>query len=374
MSQLKRKLKHLASTLVYRLMMTGLPSSRANGKMTDIAAVCLAALGDFIVFCSVARELHERGKRLVLICRKDTGIEEFAAMTGFFEAVIPLSHQFCKRPANIRRLKRVRVHTVLVAPVERHILSDLYALAITADCRILPDTMQGCSLPVLKRAVDRRADLLVPVTERNEQRRYEQYLRGSGLCNSTIVPFVLQQNISEKGPGKRCIAVFPGAGGGRAKQWPVERFAYVASVLRREYGCEVLACGAKEERALGDRLCGLLGEGAENLCGRTDIATLAHWLQKCALVLANDSGSAHLAIAFDVPTVIVGGGWEYGRFYPNPRLPANCRAVVPQVDTLRCAPCGKSQPDCVERKAAPCLLTVEQKAVLEAARCCIALR
>ena len=116
------------------------------------------------------------------------------------------------------------------------------------------------------------------------------------------------------------------------------------------------------------RLCAMLPGYAKNLCGETSVSELVEYLQGCALVLANDSGSAHLSIACGRPTVIICGGWEYGRFYPNPRLPPNCRAVVAELGLLKCIPCNESCPVCTDRNAAACILLVEQERVLKTAK------
>lgn len=363
-------MKNWAGGAVYGLLMRGLPAGRAAGEQGTVAIVCLASLGDLVEACSAVRALVRRGLRVKLVCRQGAGMEQFAALTGLFEEVIALPHGFLARPGNIRRLKSVHAGTVLVMPAERHILSDLYALAITANRRILPDTMQGCSLPKLKRRTDALADELVPVDARRERERNAQYLRGAGLYDGPLAPFSLDRAEREdrhSGP----IMVFPGAGGGPAKQWPVERFAAVAGALSRETGREVLVCGTEGERALGEVLCAKLSVPADDLCGRTDLRRLAELLFGCGLVLANDSGSAHMAMACGAPTVIVCGCWEYGRFFPDPDLPENCRAVTAQKDALACIPCGVSRPDCVKQGAAPCVLAVGEDEVLRAARTCI---
>lgn len=366
--RLKKKLKNFFSWIAYGLLLAVLPPRRPTEATKDIAVVCLAALGDFITFCDVARTLHQQGYPLILICRQDVGIDEFAALTGCFKKIEALPHQLIKRVENIRRLKRVQAHTVLIAPVERHILSDLYVLSVSAEQRIFPDTIQGCSLPTLRHLVDCRADKLVTVTERNEQGRYEQYLREFNINNGEIRPYVLEGLKEKPRVGCRDIAIFPGAGGGAAKRWPVERFAYVAAELHQEYGGKVMIFGTAEERALGQGLCAMLPGYAKNLCGETSVSELVEYLQGCALVLANDSGSAHLSIACGRPTVIICGGWEYGRFYPNPRLPPNCRAVVAELGLLKCIPCNESCPVCTDRNAAACILLVEQERVLKTAK------
>lgn len=367
MNSVLAKLKNVASAVAYRGLLTRLPAPRPQTCEFDVAVVCLAALGDFITFCPVAERLCAQGKSLALICRNGGGVGEFAEQTGFFNTILTLPHQYGERGKNLKRLGRISARTVLVAPAERHILSDLYALAIPAAERLLPDTMQGCSLPELKEKTDYLADKLISVTAVGELERYEQYLSGMGICKNSLLPFVLPWARERRSPEKVCLAVFPGAGGGAAKQWPVQRFAQVSKKLLDEIDCEFIACGTAQERQLGELLCDGLN-GAENLCGKTALPELLERLKTVSLALTNDSGSAHLAIACGVPTVVVCGGWEYGRFYPNSRAPKTVTALAVPPEQLCCIPCGSSHPDCVGGEAAPCVLAVEIEQVLLAAR------
>ena len=371
MKRLKHILKQLLSRFVYRCLMFGLPTNPSLEKKnaeSSIAVVCLGALGDFILFCSIARELYHAGSRLILICRKELGIEEFAALTGYFDRVIALPHQLSRRPGNLRLLKKVKVGSVIVAPAERHIYSDLCVLALQGSRRILPDTLQGCSLPSLKRIVDQHVDVLVPVEERYELERYERYLHGAEFYSGQMEYYTfewVEANLSER---KRQIAIFPGAGGGGIKQWPVERFAYVAQNLCDETKSEVLICGTKGEESLIQTFCRLM---PDNICcvrGSTELFELLQQLRECSLAIVNDSGSAYLAISCGVPTIVICGCWEYGRFYPGARLPINCSALIASLDNIKCAPCWKSKPDCIKNGAAPCVLAVEQEAVLSIAQ------
>lgn len=371
MDQFYKHIKHIFSFLIYRVLLIGRPHGKANCSDEKTAIVALGALGDFIVSCSAIQVLFLQGKRLTLVCRENLGIEEFAQLTGYFEAVLTLPHSFSSRLSNLRRLRKICVHTVLILPPERHILSDLYALSICANERIFPDTTQGCSLPSLKRLVDRRIDELIPVNARNELRRQEQLLSGCGLCHRTLSPFIFPTNPQEKRRRERIILVFPGTGVGCAKQWPLDRFVAVVDTLCREESCRAVICGTEKDQAACGELFDQLSIPVENLSGQTSLPVLGDWLKRCALVLANDSGSAHLAVAYGAPAVIIGGGWEYGRFYPTAYLPGNCRAVLALPESLPCIPCGKSQPECTKGVTAPCLMAVETKAVLEAARCCI---
>lgn len=367
----RKAIKCMASLLFYRILLLGCPTERAGCDEKEIAIVCIGALGDFIVSCSATRELFRQGKQLTLICREGTGIKEFAELTGYFTEVRTLRHSLLARAKNQKELQEVRAHTVLIMPPGRHILSDLYALSVRADKRIFPDTLQGCSLPKLKRITDQCADRLIPVNAVCEQERYEEYLKGAGLYNGAIRPFVFDDiRSTRKKPPEPYMMVFPGARGGKFKQWPVERFAYVANHLQKEYGYKILVCGTGKEQVLGEKLCGLLAGRKENLCGRTTLPTLGTLFRKASFVLANDTGSAHLSIAFGAPTVIICGGWEYGRFYPNPYLPENCRAICGLQKSTQCSAYEGKQIGCGGKSVVPCLLNVNEKDVLTIVKRC----
>lgn len=370
----KQRVKQSIGTLLYGSLLTvfRFPQTTPGEKPPPhrAAVVCLAALGDFITFCSAAQQLYAAGLRLTLICREGTGIAEFAAETGLFDAVIALPHTFQSRISNLRRLGSLSVDLVVVAPVQRHILSDLYALAIPAQRWVLPDTMSGCAHPRLKKRVDRQVEL-VAVTAQQELARYAQYWEPLGLVKEPLAPFVFSKKARVRQRNSvPNVAIFPGAGGGMSKCWPVERFAWVAQQLARKTGCRILIFGTAGERSLCAELAALLPEIAQDLSGQTTLAELAQRLNGCCLSLTNDSGSAHLSIAHGVPTVIACGGWEYGRFYPNPALPPDCRSVLAEA-LPPCVPCGQSKPPCSGGACAPCVAAVRQEAVLEAALACM---
>ena len=318
----------------------------------DIAVVFMASLGDFICFCSVARLLRKQDKQLLLICRNGAGIEEFAEITGYYQKIVPLPHGYLKRLGNLRILRAITVDTVIIAPVERHALLDLYALAVNSRLCILPDTMQACSLPGFKRKTDALADRLVPVSAVNEQERYEEYLAELGIPQGTVMPFVFDKLSPSK--DRENIVVFPGAGGGSFKQWPLERFAEVLKALQQDHPYGVSICGTVKEKDLGERLCRCI-KNAENLCGETNLEKLISILERAALVICNDTGAAHLSVACGTPTVVICGGWEYGRFYPNNRMPISCLEVLPNRNTMTCIPCKMIQINNRNHRIARCV-------------------
>ena len=111
------------------------------------------------------------------------------------------------------------------------------------------------------------------------------------------------------------LAVFaPGAAYGHAKRWIPEYAADVAARLVRERGMQVALVGAAGDRDTGRAIESWLRAHAPadaarvvSLIGGTDVRALIGILGHASLVVANDSGAAHLSAAMQVPTLTIFG-------------------------------------------------------------------
>jgi len=96
------------------------------------------------------------------------------------------------------------------------------------------------------------------------------------------------------------VAIHPGSGG-RAKRWPVERFAELARALP----CPtVWLLGPAEDDDMEARR---LGQGVGVVAHELPLPTLAGLLATCRAYVGNDSGVSHLAAAVGAPTVALFG-------------------------------------------------------------------
>ncbi|HEX6507501.1 MAG TPA: glycosyltransferase family 9 protein, partial [Chloroflexota bacterium] len=111
------------------------------------------------------------------------------------------------------------------------------------------------------------------------------------------------------GTGDRAIlAVHPGVGWyGPGRQWGAERFAQAARLILDACDMDCLVVGTEADREPADALAVALGQRARSIVGETNVLQLAAVLERCSLVLSNDSGVAHLAAAVGAPTLTVFG-------------------------------------------------------------------
>ncbi len=95
------------------------------------------------------------------------------------------------------------------------------------------------------------------------------------------------------GPGSRWLT----------KRWPPEHFAALAGRARAEFGGSVVLIGGPDESGLSAAVRARLQGPSLDLTGRTALPQLAAILARADVMLANDTGPMHLAVALGRPVV-----------------------------------------------------------------------
>jgi ADP-heptose:LPS heptosyltransferase len=140
--------------------------------------------------------------------------------------------------------------------------------------------------------------------------------------------------------GRPYGVIFPGATGFRhIKMWPADRFADVVRILGRNGLRSWLICGARKERDDCTRLAALIRASHANvetaiLCGQP-LKHVAAVLEGASLVVGNDNGGMHLAVAMGRPTVSIVTGALRKHFFPWGDQKRQ-RAVMHQLDCWGC--------------------------------------
>jgi len=101
-------------------------------------------------------------------------------------------------------------------------------------------------------------------------------------------------------------ALAPGASYGPSKCWPPEHFARVADALA-ERGLQPVLVGAPEERGLAAAVARHARVAPCDLVGAIGLGALKAVLRRARLLVCNDAGARHVAVAFGVPVVCVMG-------------------------------------------------------------------
>lgn len=136
------------------------------------------------------------------------------------------------------------------------------------------------------------------------------------------------------GPDVRVLGVAPGASHG-PKRWLPERFARVADHLAKSRDMKILLLGNEADRPVTGEVAHAMERPAVDWTGTTDLALLPAAVQRCGLLVSNDSGPMHVATAVGTPVIGVFGA-------THPRLgfaPVGPADAVVTLD-LPCSPCS----------------------------------
>jgi ADP-heptose:LPS heptosyltransferase len=106
------------------------------------------------------------------------------------------------------------------------------------------------------------------------------------------------------------------AGGSRPdRRWPADRFAAVADALAGR-DLAVLLTGTNAEASATARVGASMRGRFVDLAGRTDLGTMAALVERARIVVTNDTGISHLAVALDTDSVTVFTGSDRERWAP----------------------------------------------------------
>lgn len=177
--------------------------------------------------------------------------------------------------------------------------------------------------------------------------------------------FLLENGISEE---NSVVGIIPGAGASWGldasyKHWPPEGFAEVGDGLIENFGAKVIVFGDHKELEICGRVFDLMSHKPIMACGKTSLRQFAALLERCRLVICNDGGPLHLAVAMGAKTVSIFGPVDERVYGPYPNSPNH---IVVKAD-VECRPCYTKfrVPQCKDRR---CLKKVSSSQVLETAK------
>jgi len=159
-------------------------------------------------------------------------------------------------------------------------------------------------------------------------------------------------------PQDKVVGLNVGASFGSSKCWPMEYFAELAELVEDKLKSKVLLlAGPGEERLARDIIKMSRAQIINTAADAIDLELLKPIVRRCQLLITNDTGPRHYAVAFDVPVVVIMGPTD-------PRYTeSNLDKTVVLRRELECSNCHK--------KICPtdhkCMRQITPRMVLEAA-------
>jgi len=155
--------------------------------------------------------------------------------------------------------------------------------------------------------------------------------------------------------GRPIFCLCPGSVNSRAKRWPGDSFARLADLLTR-MGAQVVFLGAAHEKDLVESVRSMMNSPwAVDLTEDADMVTAMAVMYLSTMVISNDTGSAHLAVAAKSKVLTIFGPTIAGATAPFGPDAHVIKGEAP------CAPCRHFQCPLPDH---PCMRNITPEAVL----------
>lgn len=130
---------------------------------------------------------------------------------------------------------------------------------------------------------------------------YEFFINGAD--RDSVNKFLRNNGVHE---GDRVVVLCPG-GNWDMKRWPKDNFAMLGDMLAKDFGSRIVISGAKKDVPLAEEIRMMMKTKPIISCGKTDLKQLGAILERADLVVANDSGPMHLAVAMKTNVIALFG-------------------------------------------------------------------
>jgi heptosyltransferase-2 len=350
-------------------------------KVQRILVFAYHGLGNFIMYTPALKLLRERypAARIDLQVGNNTGCEEVLAGSALFDNIYNLPLSAGVR-AWVRRANVIRNTRYDLTINEFH--SHAWPLALLIAASGAPFRLGHVTSPGWSRRLSRYSFMFnLPVAMREDEHEIERYLdlmtaAGARSIAANEARTFIHLTDDDRtfarrflkdgadGRARTIIGFQPGTSlTMRWKQWPIERYREVISrVVADQPDSQIVLFGSSlEEEMIREMARGLKGR-ISLAAGKTSVKQVAALIEQCDLLVCNDSGLMHTAVAVGTPVAAIYGPTDFRRTAPL----GNRHTVIRH--ELPCSPCFKLEGD-DQVQTCPhhdCLMTISTDEVLHA--------
>jgi heptosyltransferase-2 len=379
LTQVLKEAVRVPAEALLKLYLASLPKVDFNpDRINRILVFAYHGLGNFIMFTPALRLLRERypNARIDLQVGNNTGCEEVLAGAGLFDTIYNLPYSAGLR-AWVKRGREIRQARYDLTINEFH--SHSWQLALLVAASGAPFRLGHVTSPGWSRRFSRYSFTFnLAVVMRENEHEIERYIDLVAAAGANRVAareartfihlteddrafarsFLARGNLS----GGVIIGFQPGTSAAmRWKQWPLERYREVIARIAERRDSQIVLFGSPSEESMIRHVARGLEDRVTVAAGRTSVKQVAALIERCDLLVCNDSGLMHAAVAVGTPVVAIYGPTDIRRTEPLGE-----RNTVVRHD-LPCSPCFKLEGD-DSVHACPhhdCLMTITTEEVFQ---------
>ncbi|MDA0149386.1 glycosyltransferase family 9 protein [Vibrio sp. LaRot3] len=278
-----------------------------NKKINNILIFSNTALGDFLFNTPTIRSIRNKHPDAKIILVGNPKNSDFIKDYPHINKTIYWRNKYRNFISTCTKIRKEKVDIAVL--LHSHSPQDIF-LAWLSNCQyIIKDRanhedlslLHGYSLQSEKHCIQRRLDLA------------HKYLGASPTEIQMDIPFKTEASNVLFGSNKYNVAFQLGASK-EFKTWPVELFVQLATDLSKKIpNIHFYLTGSPNELGLSDSfLSKYSGINVTKVTGSLSLRQLPDFIQSCDLLVTNDTGPLHIAIATKTPTVSM-----YGMTKPN---------------------------------------------------------
>lgn len=165
------------------------------------------------------------------------------------------------------------------------------------------------------------------------------------------------------------VAIAPGAGASwgldaKFKHWPALNFSKLIEKIVTQLGAKVILLGEPLERPIADFIKSSTKSSFIDLVGKTELTQLIALISNCQILVTNDGGPMHIAVAVGIKSVSIFGPVDEIVYGPYPE---SSKHIVIK-NNIQCRPCYREfkLPVCPINKQ--CLNSITVDEVFDATR------
>jgi len=384
MERIKQGLKEIIRKPVEAALKVYLSTRTARGfspgEVKRILVFAYHGLGNFIMYTPALKLLRERYPyaRIDLQVGNNTGCEDVLAGAGLFDNIYNTPYR-AGLAEWVRRAIEIRKTGYDLTINEFHSHSWKLALLVAASrarYRAGHVTSPGWS----KRFSRFSFIFNLPVAMREDEHEIERYLdliaatgaRRIALSDAKTFMHLTEDDrafarefFEQEGPHrlKTVIGIQPGTSiAMRWKQWPLDRYrALIEQITSDRADTQVVLFGSASEMEMIEDLKKGLGPAVRVAAGKTSVKQVAALIERCDMLICNDSGLMHAAVAVGTPVIAIYGPTDMRRTAPL----GDGHTIIRR--DLECSPCFKLEGDEQVHRCPhhDCLMTIPPEEVFQ---------
>jgi len=253
--------------------------------LTPVLVLRALGLGDTLTGVPALRALRRHYSGRALVLAGPFAVSDWLRRQGLVDAVLPVGGLAGVPPGRV---------------LGRHVAVNLHGRGPQSHRLLMagqPDDLVAFDCPA--------AGFSGPAAWRPDEHEVRRWCRLVAACGAPCDPEDLRLPPPPGRTSAGQVVIHPGAAD-RARRWPADRWAAVARELGRS-GARVVLTGSMAERGLCRSITVAADVPCADLSGTLTLDDLAAVIASAGLVLSGDTGVAHLATAYGVPSVTLFG-------------------------------------------------------------------